>query len=88
MKTFTCHNDPYHGWLQVSAQDLREAGLAQEDFSRYNISYRDGDTFYLEEDLDAGKFLVALRSKGIKYQIDDVFTDSESPIRAMQRIGG
>ena len=53
--------DPGHGWLQVHWFSLKELGLNPRDFSRY--SYRDRNTFYLEEDCDAPKFLAAYSAK-------------------------
>ena len=92
MKTFTFHNDPGHGWLQVSGDDILAAGLKPSDFSRYSYWTRSpfsgGDTYYLEEDCDAVKFLAAYRRKGFKYDTQDVFTNEDSPIRTLRRIGG
>jgi hypothetical protein len=59
--TFTFHSDPSHGWLEVDWTDLKRLGLNPTDFSRY--SYRNGNTFYLEEDCDAPKFIAAYETK-------------------------
>lgn len=55
--TFVFHSDPGHGWLQVDWTQLKDVGLNPTDFSRY--SYRQRNTFYLEEDCDAPKFIKA-----------------------------
>ena len=58
MAKFTLHYDAGHGWLKVTADQLRSCDLDEADFSAY--SYRDGDqVFYLEEDLDCSVFLRA-----------------------------
>ena len=54
-KTFEFITDPGHGWLRVSRADIDAIGLRPENFSEY--SYRDGNTFYLEEDCDAATFI-------------------------------
>ncbi len=58
---FTMISDPGHGWLEVRWTSLRDVGLNPTDFTPY--SYRSGNTFYLEEDCDAGKFVAAYRRK-------------------------
>jgi hypothetical protein len=59
--TFIFHTDAGHGWLEVSWRDLKDLSLNPKDFSRY--SYRRGNTFYLEEDCDAYKFVQAWKDK-------------------------
>lgn len=59
--TFTFHSDPAHSWLEVDWTALKKLGLNPTDFSRY--SYRRHNTFFLEEDCDATKFIEAWRSK-------------------------
>lgn len=58
---FTYHTDPGHGWLEVSAADLKAVGLTAKDFSAY--SYRGNGKLYLEEDCDASKFVAAYEAK-------------------------
>jgi hypothetical protein len=58
---YVFHEDPGHGWLEVTRQVAANVGLIAEDFSRY--SYRDGDTWYLEEDCDLPTFARAFRNK-------------------------
>ncbi|MET4545679.1 hypothetical protein ABIE26_002997 [Pedobacter africanus] len=55
--TFWFHQDPGHGWLQVSHALLTELKITKDITS---FSYRDSKYAYLEEDLDLGTFLGAL----------------------------
>lgn len=59
--TFNFHNDPGHGWIEVNLHEMRRSGLNPTDFSVY--SYRRGNTFYLEEDCDAAKFIAAWQER-------------------------
>ena len=52
---FTFHTDPSHGWLQVSVQAVKEAGITVSAYS-----YTDGQYVYLEEDCDAPAYFTAL----------------------------
>lgn len=54
-RTFTYYTDPGHGWLRVEWDDLEALGMQPTDFSRY--SYRDDKAMFLEEDVDAGRFV-------------------------------
>ncbi len=53
--TFVKHDDPGHGWLQVTLTDLDTVGTSIDDYSGY--SYRKGNILFLEEDCDASKFV-------------------------------
>ena len=61
MSTFTYHQDPGHGWLEVTLSDINKVGLLWGDFSRY--SYHDGPIAYLEEDCDMAVFMTAYMGK-------------------------
>ncbi|WP_130855568.1 hypothetical protein [Olivibacter jilunii] len=54
--TFTFHEDPGHGWLEVPYQTIVDLGI-QADITGY--SYRQDGRAYLEEDLDAATFIMA-----------------------------
>ena len=90
MKTFTFHNDPGHGWLEVTQPDLDDLLLTYVDFSAY--SYTDGQRLYLEEDCDAGIFLNAYAAKYGRdsFRITETHTNRDSFIRALRRnpVGG
>ena len=74
MTTFKFYNDPGHGWIEVQWTDLKALNLNPTDFSRY--SYRKGNTFYLEEDCDASKFVEAYQAKhGCAPQFADVYQE-------------
>ena len=67
---FTMICDPGHGWLEVPWFHLKRLGLNPTDFTQY--SYRKGNTFYLEEDCDAGKFFNRyVEVHGVKPTIED-----------------
>lgn len=59
--TFTKHEDPGHGWLEVDERELIEVGATAADFSGY--SYRKGHRLFLEEDCDASKFFTFYKNK-------------------------
>jgi hypothetical protein len=61
MTTLTFYSDPGHGWLEVPWTVLKDLSLNPQDFSR--CSYRRRNTFYLEEDCDASKFIAAYKAK-------------------------
>lgn len=61
MTKFAYIQDPGHGWLQVGWESLKDLGFNPTDFSRY--SYRNRNTFYLEEDCDMPLFLAAYEKK-------------------------
>tara|TARA_R110000868_G_scaffold233852_1_gene487572 strand:- start:495 stop:800 length:306 start_codon:yes stop_codon:yes gene_type:complete len=77
--TFTKHNDPGHGWLEVQESDLKELGLKVADFSTY--SYRKGNRLFLEEDCDASKFADFYKNKHGAYPkyINQFHHDGEFP---------
>lgn len=81
---FTFHTDPGHGWVEVNWTALKALGLNPTDFSR--CSYRRGNTFYLEEDCDAPKFIAAWEAKnGCKAQFRDAYSE-RTFIRNLPRI--
>ena len=53
---YTFFNDPGHGWLQVSKEEVKKLGIKSK-ISRY--SYMDDTHVYLEEDCDAVVFIHA-----------------------------
>lgn len=72
---FTFHVDPGHGWLEVEWTELKALGLNPTCFSRY--SYRKRNTFYLEEDCDAPKFVAFWEAKhGRKIEFCELDRDS------------
>jgi len=72
------HSDPGHAWLAVKLSEIKMLGIETE-ISSY--SYVKGKTAYLEEDCDAGKFINAMRAKGIEVEVKDGACRERSPIR-------
>lgn len=77
----TFYSDPGHGWLAIRWTILKDLGLNPTDFSRY--SYRNGNTFYLEEDCDAPKLLNAYKAKhGVALSFVEKHHEGRSRIRS------
>lgn len=79
---FNFHSDAGHGWLAVKNSLVRELGLATE-ISAY--SYMQGQSSYLEEDCDMGRFIRAFTAKfGFEPKIKELESKNYSPIRSMK----
>lgn len=72
------HSDPGHAWLAVKLSEIKMLGI-EHDISSF--SYVKGKTAYLEEDCDAGKFIEAMKSKGIDVEVKQGAVRDRSPIR-------
>lgn len=85
---FHFYADPAHAWLAVTRDDLAALGLIVEQFSSY--SYVNGETIYLEEDMDASLFLAAYEAKaGRKPELVTHLTDGgPSLIRTYRSLSG
>jgi hypothetical protein len=70
MATFKFISDPSHGWMVV---DLKEYPEAMNYGSGWG--YIDGDTIYLEEDVEAENFIYHLMSMGEPPVFDEVQVD-------------
>ena len=80
-ETFTFHEDPGHGWIEVPLPILLDLDIT-ELVSCY--SYINDGTAYLEEDLDASIFIQAFKHKfGHRPETVDVYEDP-TPIRNMR----
>lgn len=53
---YTFISDPEHGWLAVSLNELKKVNIPVSTFSYYD---RRNDMVYLEEDIDAPRFMKA-----------------------------
>ena len=82
MTTYTFHNDPGHGWLEVGRDELTMLHI-DDQISSY--SYQTGNKVYLEEDCDASVFINALENLGVKFTFTSVTSNNDSPIRMMRR---
>jgi hypothetical protein len=82
----TFHTDPGHGWLEVHRPLAVKLGIASK-ISPYSYRSHDGDTYYLEEDCDAGLFMDAAKAAG--YVVNIVERNSpnaDSFIRTLRRV--
>ena len=52
--------DSGHGWLEVTYEELIDLGIAKRIT---NWSYRDGEKVYLEEDIDVGTYIDAVKEQ-------------------------
>lgn len=78
-------SDPGHAWLKVEWTELKALGLNPTDFSQ--CSYRKRNTFYLEEDCDAPKFIKAWTEKhGKKPGFVERLIDHDCFIRSLPSI--
>lgn len=72
--TLTYHQDPGHGWLEVSQADITDVGLSYVDFS--SCSYTNGQKLFLEEDCDMSLFLRAYKAKhGKEPELREAYSD-------------
>jgi len=58
--------DSSHGWLRVPHRLVWELNLTARIS---HFSYQDSKYYFLEEDSDANKLLLALRERGITYSL-------------------
>lgn len=84
-RVFKYYSDPGHGWLAVRLKDLEVLGIDRTQFTAY--SYKRGKTVYLEEDVDATKFVkLWTHLTGSKPRFDKRITNKRSPIRSYEGI--
>ena len=76
------HYDCAHGWIEVSLNQIKKAGLMPKNFSIY--SYRNGSKFYLQEDCDGRKFLDYYK-KTHQVELNLIRYNSDCWIRALER---
>ncbi len=82
---FTFHEDPGHGWLQVSFAQMADVGLAYVNFSHY--SFKDNHAVYLEEDCDFSRFAKAYEEKhGTRVPYTVTYHDHDCFVRNLPRI--
>lgn len=79
---FTYHQDPSHGWVEVTFAELERLGFADK-VSRY--SYLGQGVVYLEEDCDAGLLIEAKKARGEAYHFIERHTNGDSFIRRLPR---
>jgi hypothetical protein len=78
--TFIKHNDPGHGWLEVTPSDLKDVGLTVDDISGYSYKNKRGTRLFLEEDCDLSTFFRAYQKKNGSYPTTvESYDDDEFP---------
>lgn len=55
-QTIYYHQDPGHGWFEVSFKQLQALGLAPNDFTKYSYISQSRGSVFLEEDCDAQRY--------------------------------
>jgi hypothetical protein len=78
-RTFTYLQDPDHGWLIVTGDDLATAGMSCADFSR--SSYALEHLVALEEHCDMPRFLKRLDERGIAYRLHEQHFKGDAYVR-------
>ena len=83
----TFHQDPGHGWIAITKAELVELNILDE-ISNYSYQSRDGKVAYLEEDLDAGTYLSAVKQLHPDLTINfiDSHSNGDSFIRSLPQI--
>lgn len=77
-KTITFYADPGHAWAKAKRSELVKLGIDQQ-ISGY--SYQRGEFAYLEEDLDAGIYIKALKEQGYEIKFKECHSNKRSKIR-------
>lgn len=77
-RTYTYHQDPAHGWVEIPLSELRLYNL---DISKY--SYQDRNSAYLEEDSDLSKLMRALQDRGITMKFNYIHVEGRHWIREL-----
>ena len=80
MLTLDYIQDPGHGWISADRSMLARLDLL-EHISPY--SYQTGDLVWLEEDCDAAVLMDYLRKRGIDYDLIEVYTEFDAPVRKL-----
>ena len=78
MQTYTFHQDPAHGWLEVPLTEVSRLNIKP---SRY--SYRNNENAYLEEDCDLALFIAAKKALGEAYTFSEKHTNGDSFVRRL-----
>jgi len=78
--TLTSYSDPGHGWLKVKKSTVHSLGVIPTPYS-----YQYGEFYFLEEDCDASKFIVAATSAGYAIAYRGKWTNKRSKIRNYER---
>lgn len=77
--TLNIYSDTGHAWCKVPRLLLTKLGIGDK-ISTY--SYQRKDSVYLEEDMDLGTLLGALKAKGVTVKFKEFHTNKQSKIRS------
>lgn len=77
------YTDPGHGWIAVKRKVL-EGFMPLSEVSSF--SYVKGKTVYLEEDVDAARFLKAVEAQGYTVALESRWHTHRSPIRSYDSV--
>jgi hypothetical protein len=77
------HSDGAHGWVEVKKSLFNQIADIK-NISSY--SYQNKQSYYLEEDCDAGILIDALEKEGRPFMLISIDDDHPSPIRGYDRI--
>lgn len=84
-KIYHKYDDPGHGWLKVPRRELKKLGIDKEITG---FSHQRGEDTYLEEDVDAPRFIKALEEKeGRPFDMArtrEHFVDKSSKVRGYE----
>ena len=83
--TLHYHCDPGHGWIEIERK-LAKKIMGEKYKTLSSFSYQKGNLIYLEEDSDAGKFLNCCKENNITYEVCEMHTNSDSPIRSYKSL--
>ena len=75
-------SDPGHGWIACDRLYLEHQGLADK-ISPGSYYDKKDDVIWLEEDCDAAVLMDYLRKRGIDYDLIEVYTEFDAPVRKL-----
>lgn len=81
-RNYVVFADPGHAWVAVPLAVLRELGIHTQ-ITPYSYISRSGKTAYLEEDVDAGTLVKALKARGIEPRCKARYSKNVSSIRRL-----
>ena len=82
---FIYHQDPSHGWVEVSVKALKGLGADLSKISAYSYCrpMTTETLVYLEEDGDVMVLIDALKKKGIEFEFKSVHTNHDCGVRSL-----
>lgn len=86
VRVFDFHDDPSHGWLEVTFGTLRQNAFKPGDFTEYSYVDPDAGLAWLEQDYDAPKFLRVFVERGRKLALREHIWPIHAPIRNKLRL--